>query len=71
MAEQNPTLEESFRKLEEIVTKMEQEDISLEDSFALFNDGMKVLKNCNDAIDAVEKKLLILNAETNNKEEQL
>ncbi len=70
MAEKNPTLEESFKKLEEIVNKMEQDDISLEDSFALYNDGMKVLKNCNDAIDTVEKKLMILNGESNNKEEQ-
>ncbi len=70
MADKNPTLEESFKKLEEIVNKMEQDDISLEDSFALYNDGMKVLKNCNDAIDTVEKKLIILNAESNNKEEQ-
>ena len=70
MADKNPTLEESFKKLEEIVNKMEQADISLEDSFALYNDGMKLLKNCNDSIDTVEKKLMILNAESNNKEEQ-
>lgn len=69
MAEKDLTLEESFQKLEEIVSKMEQEDISLEDSFALYNEGMKVLKKCNDSIDTVEKKLLLLNGEANNKEE--
>ncbi len=69
MAEKHPTLEESFELLEQIVNKMEQEDISLEDSFALYNDGMKVLKNCNDSIDTVEKKLMLLNGEANNKEE--
>ncbi len=69
MAEKNLSLEESFQKLEEIVGKMEQEDISLEDSFALYNEGMKVLKNCNDSIDTVEKKLMILNGEVNNNEE--
>lgn len=70
MAEKHPTLEESFHKLEEIVAKLEQEDISLEDSFTLYNEGMKVLKNCNDSIDTVEKKLMLLNGEANNKEEQ-
>ena len=69
MAEKNLSLEESFQKLEEIVGKMEQEVISLEDSFALYNEGMKVLKNCNDSIDTVEKKLMILNGEVNNNEE--
>ena len=69
MAEKHPTLEESFQKLEEIVGKMEKEDISLEDSFALYNEGMKVLKDCNDSIDTVEKKLMLLNGEANNKEE--
>ncbi len=69
MAEKNLSLEESFQKLEEIVGKMEQEDISLEDSFALYNEGMKVLKDCNDSIDTVEKKLMLLNGEVNNKEE--
>lgn len=70
MDKQHPTLEESFSKLEDIVNKLEKEDISLEDSFALYNEGMKVLKSCNDAIDTVEKKLMILNGEANNKEEQ-
>lgn len=70
MAEKHPTLEEAFLKLEDIVSKLEQEDISLEDSFALYNEGMKVLKTCNDSIDTVEKKLMILNGEANNNEEQ-
>ncbi len=68
MADKHPTLEESFQKLEEIVMKLEQEDISLEDSFALYNEGMKTLKNCNDSIDTVEKKLMLLNGEANKEE---
>ena len=37
--------------------------ISLEDSFLLYQQGITKLKHCNDKIDAVEKKLLILNEE--------
>ena len=34
--------------------------MSLEDSFQLYNKGMELLKICNDKIDTVEKKMLIL-----------
>ena len=42
---------------------MEEEDISLEDSFRLYHEGIDILKNCNDRIDEVEKKMLILDEE--------
>ena len=35
---------------------MEKSDITLEESFALYNEGMQLLKQCNETIDAVEKK---------------
>lgn len=57
------SLEESMEELELIMKELEREDIALEDSFKLYNNGMKVLKNCNDAIDKVEKKLVILEEE--------
>lgn len=55
------TLEQSFEQLETIVGQLEQNNISLEESFQLFNNGMKLLKECNDSIDKVEKKLIVLN----------
>ena len=54
-------LEEAFEKLEETVTALEQEDISLEESFQIYKNGMELLKKCNQAIDQVEKKVMILN----------
>ena len=60
-------LEESFDKLNKIMEELEKPEISLEDSFALYQEGMKLLKICNDSIDKVEKDLIILseNGETN------
>lgn len=52
------SLEETFAKLEETITRLESEDITLEESFAAYNQGMKLLKQCNDTIDKVEKKVL-------------
>ena len=52
-------LEELFGQLEDTIQKMEKEEISLEDSFQLYHKGMDLLKQCNDKIDKVEKKMLI------------
>lgn len=55
------TLEQIFEKLEGTIGKLEQEDISLEESFRLYKEGMKLVKSCNDRIDKVEKEVLKLN----------
>ncbi|BCJ95711.1 hypothetical protein acsn021_32800 [Anaerocolumna cellulosilytica] len=54
------TLETAFQELNEIILKLEQEDISLESSFELYQEGMKLLKYCNSSIDKVEKQLIVL-----------
>lgn len=65
--EEEFSLEEGFSRLEETVAKLEKADISLEESFAVYKQGMELLKKCNDAIDQVEKKVLVINekGETN------
>ena len=60
MAEENKSLEVMFASLEEVIQKMERDEISLEESFSLYQSGMELLKKCNDKIDAVEKKVQIL-----------
>ena len=67
MAEKALKLEESFEKLNKILEELEKPDIALEDSFTLYQEGMKLLKSCNDSIDKVEKELIILseNGEAN------
>ncbi len=58
-------LEQVLSDVEDIIQRMQQKDISLEDSFLLYQQGIEGLKLCNSKIDAVEKKLLLLNeAET-------
>ena len=39
---------------------MEEGDVTLEHSFDLYNKGMTLLKKCNETIDEVEKKVLVL-----------
>ena len=53
----NSTLEEDFRKLDTLLADMEKDDIGIEEAFAKYTEGMKLVKSCNDRIDRVEKKV--------------
>ena len=52
------TIEEAFAQLDELTRKMENSQTSLEDSFALYQREMELLKLCSGKIDRVEKKML-------------
>lgn len=54
------SLETVFEQLDKIVEQLEAEDVSLEDSFGLYHKGMDLLKVCNEKIDTIEKKMMIL-----------
>ena len=58
MSEQS--LETVFEQLDEIVGQLEAENVSLEDSFSLYHKGMDLLKVCNEKIDTIEKKMMVL-----------
>ena len=54
------TLEESIAEVEAIIRQMEASDVSLEDSFKLYQQGIEQLKACNGMLDTVEKQMLII-----------
>lgn len=60
---ENLSLEENFERLETAIDNLERDDISLEDAFRYYSEGMQLLKQCNDQIDKVEKKVLKLTEE--------
>ena len=51
------TLEETFEKVDEIMEKLSDDDISLEESFDVYKEGMGLLDKCKKIIDDVEKKV--------------
>ena len=53
-------LEEILVKLEETISNLEREDISLEDSFNEYQKGMEMVKLCNTTIDKIEKDVLLI-----------
>ena len=56
-------IEDAFAKLQEILSRMDEEGVTLEESFQCYERGMKLIKYCNETIDTVEKKVQILSAE--------
>lgn len=57
---QDQSIEETFAQLDELLEKLEASDTSLEESFAYYEAGMKLVKACSDKIDKVEKQMMIL-----------
>ena len=52
--------EESMKKLEEIVTELENGKLNLDESVNKFEEGMKIAKQCNNILESAEKKITIL-----------
>ena len=52
--------EKSIKELEKIVEALEKGDKSLDESITLFEEGIKLSKECNDYLDKAEKKVSVL-----------
>lgn len=52
--------EESMKKLETIVTELENGNLNLDESVKKFEEGMKIAKQCNNILEETEKKITIL-----------
>lgn len=52
--------ETKMEELENVVTKLEKGDMSLDESLTNFEKGMKLSKECNKMLEDAEKKITIL-----------
>lgn len=66
MAAESKSIEKNFEELGKIIEMMDNDEVSLEDSFKLYEKGMKLVKQCNDKIDKVEKKVNIIEGNVEN-----
>ncbi|MBQ2642253.1 MAG: exodeoxyribonuclease VII small subunit [Eubacterium sp.] len=57
-------IEDNFKELDEIVEKMQSEEVSLDESFELYQKGLKLVKDSNEQIDTIEKKIKTLDEES-------
>ena len=57
------SVEECFDRLDELLSSMESDKTGLEETFRLYEQGLKLLKTASDSINSVEKQIRILNEE--------
>lgn len=60
MENQNLTFEQALARLEEIVRSLENGQTKLEDSLALFEEGVRLVRLCNERLDSAEQKIKVL-----------
>lgn len=51
------SFEKAMAQLEEVVEKLEQGDVPLEEAITMFQEGMQLSKFCHDKLQAVEKQM--------------
>ena len=57
MAAKKLTFEESMARLEEIVSALEQNDAPLDQTVAMFEEGLKLVKSCDASLRQFESKV--------------
>ena len=60
MSENKKSVEESFNEIESIIAEMQKEDVTLDRSFELYNQGFTLIKECNEKLDSMEKQIKII-----------
>lgn len=58
----------NLKKLEELVKKLDSDELTLDESIALFEEGMKLSKKCSDKLESAERKINILLQDENGNE---
>lgn len=56
----NLKFEESLKRLEKIVEKLEAGDVSLEDSLSLYEEGVALFRYCSSKLEEAKRKVEIL-----------
>lgn len=54
---ERPGFEEALKKLEKIVEKLNDQDISLEESVQLYEEGLKLSKICSETLEQAALKI--------------
>lgn len=54
------TFEEALKRLEEVVQKLEDGDVPLEEAIDLFQEGMALSKRCSQQLDKAEQRIEML-----------
>ena len=68
-SKKKPSFEAQIATLEEIVSHLEKGDLSLDESLAQFEKGVKLTKECQSILSEAEQKVMILSDDGESLEE--
>ena len=54
--------EVAMKRLDEVVERLSRENVSLEESLALYEEGVALVRVCNARLESVERKINVLKA---------
>lgn len=57
---ENIELEEAMKRLDKITEELSREGVSLEDSLALYEEGVRLVRVCNKKLEDTERRIKIL-----------
>lgn len=66
--EKTLSFEEAMKQLEQIVDRLEEGDVPLEEAIAIYKEGMELSKLCHDKLKSVEEQLTQIITEDGRKE---
>lgn len=70
MQNNNINFESAMERLEKITQELNREGITLEESLALYEEGVKLAKVCNQVLEDTERKIKILQISENGEIEE-
>jgi len=57
MASKELQFEEALQRLESVIEKLENDKAGLDESLALYEEGMKLVRHCNTCLDKAEQRV--------------
>lgn len=60
MAKKKVTFEDAMTQLEQIVTRLETEEVTLEEALKLYQDGLQLMAVCKEKLTAAEGSVMLL-----------
>ena len=61
MKKKKINLKKTFQELEEILHKLESSNVDIDEMVKLYEDGMKLVKECKNKIENAEQKIKVIN----------
>ena len=63
MPDKKLTFEEAYARLEQIATKLGKNDVSLDETISLYEEGIKLSKYCAETLEKAKQKIEVLENE--------